>query len=265
VTTRVATGRLHRLHRGVYAVGHAHFPFEGRLLAAAMACGPSAAVSHCSAAALLGFMDADDRRTEITVVGTAARVHHGIRLHRTRSLPPQDMVRHGPLTLTSPARTIVDLAGRLDPATLRRFTRQAQSLRRVSARELIAAAERLRPRRGTRTLAHLLAMGPAPTRSALEDVVLDMILSGGLEPPEINAPLMIAGRRVIPDFRWPEQRLVVEADGAAWHEGVIHREHDRAPGPARSPRRARSAHHLDPGGRRPRPDSRSPPSRRRAA
>jgi very-short-patch-repair endonuclease len=226
VTTRVATGRLHRLHRGVYAVGHTHLGFEARLLAASMACGPTAAVSHFSAAALLGFVEPDGRYPEVTVVGTTARVHRGIRVHRTRSLAPEDLVRHGPLTLTSPARTIVDLAGALDPAALRRITRQAQSLRRTSTREILAALDRLRPRRGSRTLARLLTNGPAPTRSALEDVVLDLILSGGLQVPEINTPLVIAGRRVIPDFRWPEQHLVVEADGAAWHDGAIHREDD---------------------------------------
>lgn len=74
---------------------------------------------------------------------------------------------------------------------------------------------RLGPRRGTRKLARIIATGPAPTRSELEDVVLDLILDGGLARPEINVGLRLGGRLVVPDFRWPRQHMVVEADGAA--------------------------------------------------
>lgn len=72
----------------------------------------------------------------------------------------------------------------------------------------------------------MIATGPAPTRSELEDVVLDLMLRGGLAHPDINVPLILDGRRVIPDFRWPEHHLVVEADGAAWHENRLAREDD---------------------------------------
>jgi very-short-patch-repair endonuclease len=82
------------------------------------------------------------------------------------------------------------------------------------------------PRRGTAKLARIIATGPAPTRSELEDAVLDLILHGGLQHPHVNVPLSINGRRVIPDFRWPEQRLVIEADGATWHDDRIAREDD---------------------------------------
>jgi hypothetical protein len=175
---------------------------------------------------VFGLVDRDDRYPEITVVGTGKRLHGGIRVHRTRSLPPEDLVRHGTLTLTAPARTIVDLAATLDPASLRRVTRQAQSLGRTSVRELLGTLDRLRPRHGCGALAQLLATGPAPTRSALEDAVLGLILSGGFEHPQVNAALFVAGRRVVPDFRWPRQRLVVEADSAQWHDGAIQRRDD---------------------------------------
>lgn len=75
-------------------------------------------------------------------------------------------------------------------------------------------------------LVRILAAGPAPTGSVLEDVVLDLILGGGLERPDVNVPLLLSGRRVIPDFRWPRERLIVEADGAVWHDGRIEREDD---------------------------------------
>jgi hypothetical protein len=66
----------------------------------------------------------------------------------------------------------------------------------------------------------------APTRTELEDVVLDLIVDGGFARPDVNKPLLLAGRRVIPDFRWPDQHVVVEADGGAWHDNAIARQDD---------------------------------------
>ena len=60
----------------------------------------------------------------------------------------------------------------------------------------------------------------------LEDIVLDLLLTGGFVHPDVNKPLVVDGRRIIPDFRWPEQHLIVEADGAAWHDGKVAREDD---------------------------------------
>jgi hypothetical protein len=111
-------------------------------------------------------------------------------------------------------------------ATLRRAARQAQSLGLVTLGELAAVLQRPGPRRGRANLARIVATGPAPTRSELEDAVLDLLLRGGFEPPDVNVPLVLAGRRVIPDFRWPAARLVVEADGAAWHDNPTAREDD---------------------------------------
>jgi very-short-patch-repair endonuclease len=82
------------------------------------------------------------------------------------------------------------------------------------------------PRRGSGKLARIIATGPAPTRSVLEDVVLDLILRAGFEHPDVNRPLWIDRHRVVPDFRWPAERLVLEADGAAWHDNQQAREDD---------------------------------------
>jgi hypothetical protein len=130
------------------------------------------------------------------------------------------------IPVTSPARTLIDLAAQLEYPPLRRAVRQAQALRLLELSDLGEAVRGLGPRRGIRTLARVVATGPAPTRSELEDAVLELILDGGFAPPEINVPLIFGGRRVIPDFRWPEQHLVVEADGAAWHEHRLVREDD---------------------------------------
>ncbi len=114
VAVRVARGSLHPLHRGVYAVGHRGLPLEGRFLAAVKACGPDAVLSHFSAAALLGFVSWDGRHPEVTVLREGTRVHRGIRVHRTRVLDPPDVARYRGIAITSPARTLVDLASALD-------------------------------------------------------------------------------------------------------------------------------------------------------
>ena len=226
VWVRVRNGRLHPLHRGVYAVGHANPPLEGRWLAAVKACGPSARLSHFSAAALWGFVSWDDRFPEVTIEGPAPRSHRGIRIHRTATLDGDDVARHRGIPVTAPARTLVDLASVLPYAALRRAVRQAQALHHTSTVHLLAARARLGPRRGAAKLARIIATGPAPTRSELEDVVLDLLLRADLEHPDVNVPLTVGGRRVIPDFRWPAQRLVIEADGAAWHDDPTAREDD---------------------------------------
>jgi Protein of unknown function (DUF559) len=214
------------VHRGVYAIGHPNLPLEGRFLAAVKASGPGAVLSHASAAALWGFMQWEDRHPEVTVLGTAPRAHPGLRIHRTTNLDGDDAARHRGIPVTSPARTLLDLAARLDSSPLRSATRRAQSLHRVNIRQLVAILARHRQRPGCAPLARIVATGPAPTRSELEDAVLDLVPRGGFVHPDVNVALWLSGRRVVPDFRWPEQRLVVEADGAAWHDNQLAREDD---------------------------------------
>jgi hypothetical protein len=226
VLTRVRSGRLHPIHRGVFAVGHSKLPLEGRFLAAVKACGPTAVLSHHSAAALWGFMPWEERHPEVTVLGTAPHLHPGLRIHRTTRLDLDDRTRHHGIPITSPARTLLDLAATLDHGPLRAATRRAQSLHRVNVRQLADALARHERRRGTARLAEIIATGPAPTRSELEDVVLDLILRGGHVHPDVNVPYVVAGRKTVPDFRWAEQRLVLEADSAAWHDNQLAREDD---------------------------------------
>ena len=222
---RVRNGWLHRLHRGVYAVGHPNVPLKGRFLAAIKACGPTAVLSHFSAAVLYGLLRWDDRYPEVTVPGTATKAHRGICVHRSSMLDSRDITRHYGIPITTPARTLIDLAASFEYRALRRTVRQAQT-RLTNVPQILNALDRLGPRRGTANLTKILATGPAPTRSELEDTVLDLILAGGFQHPDVNRPLTISGRRVIPDFRWPTQRLVIEADGAEWHDNPIAREDD---------------------------------------
>ena len=225
VDVRVRNGRLHRLYRGVYAVGHANPSLEGRFLAAVKACGPGAVLSHYSAATLDGWVKWDDRYPEVTVPGTTARRHRGIRVHRSSMLEVRDTTRHKGIPITTPARTLIDLAATFTYPALRRTVREAQR-NRVTIRQILETLDRLGPRRGTANLSKILATGPAPTRSELEDTVLDLLLQGGFAHPDVNVPLIVQGRRLIPDFRWPQHRLVIEADGAEWHDDRLAREDD---------------------------------------
>jgi very-short-patch-repair endonuclease len=225
VMVRVRNGWLHRLHRGVYAVGHPNVPLKGLFLAAIKACGPTAVLSHFSAAVLYALLRWDDRYPEVTVPGTTTKAHRGICVHRSSMLDSRDITRHYGIPVTTPARTLIDVAASLEYPALRRTVRQAQN-RLTNVPQILNALDRLGPRRGTANLTKILATGPAPTRSELEDTVLDLMLAGGFQHPDVNRPLTINGRRVIPDFRWPTQRLVIEADGAEWHDNPIAREDD---------------------------------------
>jgi very-short-patch-repair endonuclease len=227
IATRRRRWTLHRLHRDTYAVGHPNPPWQGRMLAAAKACGPEAVVSHFAAAALWGFVEYDESRyPEVTVVGNGGNRHRGIKVHRTSALLPEDRARCQRVPVTAPARTLIDLAALIDGPPLRGAVRRAQGLKRVNLRQLNAALGRLAPRRGSRRLALIISSGPAPTETELEDMVLDLLLDGGFEHPDVNRTLSINGRRIRPDFRWPDQRLIVEADGAAWHDDPLARAAD---------------------------------------
>jgi hypothetical protein len=226
VARRARNGWLHRVHRGVYAVGHRNPPLEGRFLAAVKACGPEAVLSHRSAAALWGILEWEERHPEVTVPQGLTRAHEGIRVHRSRHLDGRDRTHYQGIPITTAARTVADLAAHLPSNGVRRLVRRALALRLASVRELLELVERLAPRPGTSKLRRVIAAGPSPTRTDLEDMVLDLILRGGLAHPDVNVPIIVNGRRIVPDFRWPEQRLIVEADSVQWHGSRLAREDD---------------------------------------
>lgn len=226
IALRVARGRLHRLHRGVYAVGHAGVTRRGRFRAAVLACGDDALLSHFSAAVLWGFQQWEERDPDVTVLGTTTRRVAGVRVHRARTIDERDRRRHLGIPVTSPERTLLDLAATTAPRALRSAARRAQAEKRVSIRQVTEILGRCNGHRGTPALRALAADGPAATRSELEDLVLDLLDGAGIERPVVNATLRLDGAAVIPDFLWPSARLVVEADGAAWHDHRLTREAD---------------------------------------
>jgi predicted transcriptional regulator of viral defense system len=239
IERRLASGRLHRLHRGVYAVGHTVLSVRGRWLAAVMACGVGAVLSHRSAAALWGIRPTSTPRIDITVPRTSGvRSTAAIEVHRSRR--PIAATNHERIPVTTPGQTLADLATALPRRALEKAAEQAEALRLDFA--IPAAhpgAERLHD-----AMAHDLTR---TTRSPLEDAFLELCDGCGIGRPLVNT--LAEGIEV--DFCWPECRLIVETDGHAHHGTRAAFERDpRARCAVDRTRMARDAHHRPTGSSR---------------
>jgi hypothetical protein len=213
IAYRVRIGRLHPIHRGVYAVGHPNPTGDGCYLAAVKACGCRAVLCRHSAGAHLNIIEWEDRYPDVLVLGRHSPRHPRIRGHRSGYLPREHVTTVRGIPVTTAERTLLDLAAVMPERKLQRAVRKAQFLKLTTIGSLVKALHGPGPTRGRRKLARILAAGAAPTQSETEDAVLDLILRGGFTLPSINEPLFLDGRRIIPDLRWPLQRLVIEADG----------------------------------------------------
>jgi hypothetical protein len=221
--TRVAAGRLHRLHRGVYGVvGPRLLRIEGHWLAAVLAVGDGAALSHRSAAALWELIPATARASDVTVARNV-KPRPGIRLHCVRSLPDDHVTIRNTVPCTTVARTIVDLAGVVPPRRLERALGQAEVLRLYDRRaiEAVLASNTRRP--GSRTLRTLVG-GPDPsttlTRSTMEEQFLALCDRAGLPRPECNLPFTLPdGTEIAIDAFWSSAALAVELDSRGFHSG----------------------------------------------
>ncbi len=223
VRQRAEAGRLHRLHRGVYAVGHREIGHRGELLAALMACGAGSVISHLSAAALLGLRDRSPTLIDTIVPGQAGRKINGVRPHRCRGLGPGEVIRCDGVPCTTPSRTLVDLAGMLSRKSLQRAVGQAAVLRSLDITAIDAAMTYGRGRRGVTQLREIIEPWRTEdsklplVRSTLEAMLLPLIVSEGLPRPLCNHKLRVGDEEIEVDLYWPEQRLVVESDGYASH------------------------------------------------
>jgi very-short-patch-repair endonuclease len=230
----VGVGRLHRVFRGVYAVGHPQRREHTRLMAAALACGKGAVVSHRSAAALLRLIDKGPAVIDVIAPRSRGRKIDGIRLHIVRPPRLEETGTVDGIPCTSPARTLVDLAGVAGEWTLRSAFERAARGQMLD----ITAIERsidLR-RRGMRVLLKLVDewRGAAPLlktrgklKSPLEAKVLPLIARRDLPPPLFNAPVQITNGRIEVDFLWPEHRFALEADSRDFHGTAVAFERDR--------------------------------------
>jgi very-short-patch-repair endonuclease len=223
IAARIRTGRLHRIHRGVYAVGHSVLPARAHYMAAVLACGPGAALSHVAAAAHLGIRASSASRVDVTVPRRSGRRSPpGIRLHRSGRLTDPDVTVHEGIPTTTVARTLLDLADVLSNQALKRAINEAEYLRLLDTTALIAVVNDNPGRCGARLLN--AAKGPLElTESVLEDRFLGLVERRGLPRPRVGA--WVAGHRA--DFYWPEAALVVELDGFAAHGTRTRFEGDR--------------------------------------
>jgi very-short-patch-repair endonuclease len=210
VNGRVRTGRLHRVHRGVYAVGHAGLSREGRWMAAILI-DRSATLSHRSAAELWRLLPPLARPVHVSVPGIGGKAKHkGVHVHRSRTLIPEMVTRRLGIAVTNPARTIADLRlaasirgcpASVTPSELRRAIRQAGVLDLPLGDDVVTDR----------------------TRSELERLFLRLCRRHDLPPPEPNVkigPLEV-------DFLWRDYKLIVETDGYTYHRGRAAFENDR--------------------------------------
>lgn len=220
VQRAVQAGRLHVRHRGVYAVGHPVLPREGRWLAAVLACGDGAVLSHRSAAALWDLRASSRALVDVTSARhrTAPR---GIALRRTVRLAPWEVTVHAGIPVTTVSRTLADLAAVLRLRDLERTLERAETQQVLDARAVLRSAT---CRSGAVAVRRVLAAWrPSRTKSELEVALLLLIERSGLPRPEVNA--LIEGFEA--DLLWRRERVVAEADSLQFHLSRAAMERDR--------------------------------------
>ena len=217
----VQAGRLHRVHRGVYAVGHPRLIFEGRCMAAFLACcsdpgaadGPDAAVSHLSAAIVWQLLRPVDGPIHVSLLTSNGRKRRpGIAIHRPPSLNSSELTRRSRIWVTKPARTLRDLARVEAPAHHQRAVRRALDLRLIRSEDVSDES-------------HL-------TRSELERMFLRLCRRHRLPKPEANVRVAVGRTSGLQssyevDFLWRHHRVIVETDGFEHHGHRMAFEADR--------------------------------------
>lgn len=222
---RVAKGRLHRVMWGVYAVGRPQLTSFGRWMAAVLACGSGAVLSHESAAQLWGVRPGDSSPIEVSVPVASEHRCPGVRVHRRTGLGSADVTRHEGIPVTSVVLTLIDLARSLNPAQLERAVNEADRLDLIDPSALRLALDAYAGRPGVARLRELLDRRTFRlTDSALERLFLPLASQAGLLPPLTRQRLN--GFRV--DFFWPNLRLVVETDGLRYHRTPAQQTRDHA-------------------------------------
>jgi predicted transcriptional regulator of viral defense system len=228
VRRRVTSGYLHRVHHGIFAVGYPAITLHGRYMAAVLAGGPRAALSHRSAADLWDLRTGSTRVT-ITVPHPRRAVPAAVRVHRSRMLLPGDVTELHGIPVTTVARTLLDLAG---VASARELARAVDAAERHDLFDLAAVDDvlaRARGRRGAVALRDAIAAWrPRYTRSELEDRFAALVEKAGLPPPQLNVLLDGEHAQHEVDAFWPATWLVVELDSFAYHRTRRDRERDAA-------------------------------------
>lgn len=226
IATRVRRYQLHRLHRGVYAVGHLSLIPLAREMAAVLAAGPGSFVSHRCSVVVWHLIPAhDETPIDVTVPCAGRGSRPGLRIHRSRLVEARDVRHLRGLPVASPARALIDFAEDAADRELERALHEALARNLVDVRSLLAEADRFRGRHGITRLRRMIDGSDHPllTRSEAEERFLALVRSSDLPVPEVN--VLVDGYEV--DFLWRDQRLVVEVDGFRFHSSRRAFERDR--------------------------------------
>lgn len=216
---RVEAGRLHRRYRGVYSVGHRRLTVKGQRMAAVLACGPDAVLSHKNAIAHAELRPPRDGPIDVTVPGRTRKGQPGICVHSVRSLDPRDRRILDGIPVTSVERALLDYAEQVDNQELRHALDESERRGLITRASIEAMLARNPGRKGATPLRaeldKMLGVDPPWTQSELQRAMLALIRENGLPEPKTEVPL--GAYRV--DLYWPEHRLALELDGYEFHKG----------------------------------------------
>ncbi|HEY2771665.1 MAG TPA: DUF559 domain-containing protein [Solirubrobacteraceae bacterium] len=230
VQARADTGHLYRIHHGVYGLlpkrmltSHALF------MAAVLACGPVAAVSHRSAADLLGLLRNRRVNIDVTIAGRSGRKRPGLDIHRSRTLLERDVTMVGPIRCTSVARTLLDIAPRVSEGQLTRAFDQSEILEVFDLHAIKDQLKRNPTHPGCRRIRGVLEQYTfsGQSRGEFEPWLHDHLRASGLPLPQRNEWIVLddGERAICADFCWRAQKLIVETDGKRTH--LTHRAFER--------------------------------------
>ena len=214
-------------------MGHAVVADKGRWMAAVLAAGREAVLSHVSAAALLGLRSSAGPTADVTV-RRELRPRPGLCFHYCR-LPADEITVEDGIPVTTPARTLFDLAGVVPLAQLQRAVKEAEVKRLWDPLSLPELLDRHPGRPGAAAIRAVIETpGRGVTRNDVEDALAALVRRARLPHPLFNTPLKLGSRFVEPDCMWPAQRVIVEVDGYETHGTRDSFDGDRAPSRTRS-------------------------------
>jgi predicted transcriptional regulator of viral defense system len=222
IAKRVARGRLHRINQRVYSLTPQVMTERGRFMAAVLACGPDAVLSHRAAAYLWGLVDTWEEPIDVTAPNRRGRSPRGVAAHRDGSLQPIDKTTLHGIPCTSVVRTLLDFAAVEPEWKARTAVAQAEVLRILDRQRLRALLKRSRRRRGVARLRLILdTIHPQTnrTRSELERLFLGICARSTIPQPEVNVWLPAPdGKRYQADFLWRDAGRIIEADSRRFHD-----------------------------------------------
>jgi predicted transcriptional regulator of viral defense system len=223
IDLRIASGDLHPVFRGAFAVGHPAIGRPGRMLAAVLACGDGTVLSHGSAAELQGLWDRQPTPVDVIPPRRAGRKIPDVRWHNVLRPTPAEFETRKGIPCTTVSRTLVDMAGQTGFTTLSRLVERAAIQRRLDVREVDRVLARGR-RRGAPNLRAILDPWRTDTerrprlRSPLEAHLLPALVAASVPRPECNVKLRVDGGRPLEvDMLWRAEKLAIEADGEETH------------------------------------------------